>query len=477
MPDKVNWTELIFAGRQDPVWFAEEVLGEKLWDGQKQIIHAVFNNDKTSVRSCHASGKSYVSAVIVHMWLMFFPDSVVVTTSASHDQLKNALWRGIAERYEKYKLIPGIQYEGKITEKGFELGKKWYAIGINPKEPDRLQGYHANDILLIVDEASGLNEEVFKRRGTILTGANAHELLLGNPTRPSGSFYKAFSTPPASQGGYHKMHIDAHDIPNFTDPDHGIEEWEALASPKTKQQVIQEFGEDSPEYQIRVLGNFPEQGVDSVFNSRWIDEAMKREMVRLDTHRLLSVDPARFGSDTSAIVGFVDGNVHEVFGYVGKDSAFLIGEIMRIAAAGRYTDIIMDCTGIGGPIHDVLKRTHGLRMHSFEGGSSAQDKRYYNLIAQIWFEGADAFKRGEIAIGPNRYCDRIRSDMIGRQYRYMGDKLALEKKDDMKKRGANSPDFADAMCMGIYLRTILRRRDAVRRNRPTGRSGPANGIY
>ena len=81
--------------RNDPVFYIEEVLKNPLWEKQKEIVEAVRDNHEVAIRSCHASGKSYVSGRIVHWYLNSFPNSVVITTAPTFRQVKEVLWREI----------------------------------------------------------------------------------------------------------------------------------------------------------------------------------------------------------------------------------------------------------------------------------------------------------------------------------------------------------------------------------------------
>jgi hypothetical protein len=75
-----------------PVEFAREILQSDITDIQARILDAVANHDRVACRSCHASGKSYVSACAVLWWLARWPDCCVIVTAPTNNQLRRILF-------------------------------------------------------------------------------------------------------------------------------------------------------------------------------------------------------------------------------------------------------------------------------------------------------------------------------------------------------------------------------------------------
>lgn len=66
--------------------------------------------------------------------------------------------------------------------------EEWFAVARTASKPDALQGFHADDILYIIDEASGVDDKVFEPVLGALSTPGARLLMCGNPTQLSGFF-------------------------------------------------------------------------------------------------------------------------------------------------------------------------------------------------------------------------------------------------------------------------------------------------
>ena len=102
--------------------------------------------------------------------------------------MRDVLWREIRRAYRKNEDL----IAGKILRTTLELGDKHFAQGLSTDTPERFQGFHEGNILFVVDEASGVDEEIYEAIEGCMTSKRARLLLIGNPTRRSGTFYEAF---------------------------------------------------------------------------------------------------------------------------------------------------------------------------------------------------------------------------------------------------------------------------------------------
>jgi len=237
----------------DPVPFFQTVLKADPWDLQQSIARCVANHRRVAVRSCHHSGKTYVAGGLVPWFLAAFEPSLCITTAPTERQVKDELWNEIAQHYRRSGL------PGKLNKLSLEISPTQRAFGFTTNEPERFQGWHCPNILVIVDEASGVDESIYQAIEGCLTGPNSHLLLLGNPNSPQGTFYEAFRSPL-----YQTFHISAADVP------------ERLLPASWAEERLQEWGEDNPAYQVRVLGEFPDQGSDSLIRMSWVTDAQER---------------------------------------------------------------------------------------------------------------------------------------------------------------------------------------------------------
>lgn len=210
--------------RESPAAFAKEVLNVKLEDLQKDIVESVKIYKQTSVASCNGIGKSFIAAVLALWWFVSFfdPDkpTVVLVTANNFKQVKKVVFKEIdrlykiANRYlqENYCFsgLGGEISEGQNTAL-LKYDEQNYIIGISTDDPNAIQGNRGTNTLVIVDEASGIEEECFSAFKSVLACGNGKLLLIGNPMSPMGVFYDSFH----EDADYNSFRFSAFDTPNF----------------------------------------------------------------------------------------------------------------------------------------------------------------------------------------------------------------------------------------------------------------------
>jgi phage terminase large subunit len=332
----------------DPVGYCRNVLGFDPWSKQRQILESVRDNRRTAVRSAHGVGKTAIAARAALWFLDVHPgDTRVITTGASWEGVRDLLWKEIKQAHP----LSGLG--GRLSDTRLELGDKRFAVGLSTDKPERFQGHHADHLLLIVDEASGVDEEIFEAATGYLTNPGARMLLIGNPTQLAGEFHAAFHR---NRQSYHTIHVSAFDTPAFT----GEATSAAAAASIDLRAYVDEmrllYGELSPVYDVRVLGEFPSNASDAVCSLTAVEAARAR---LLPPHGagpvIVGVDVARFGDDET-VIALRDGNsVRIVRNYVGKDTMRTVGEVLRVArefcATKTYPKnlvrIVVDDPGVG----------------------------------------------------------------------------------------------------------------------------------
>jgi hypothetical protein len=79
------------------------------------------------------------------------------------------------------------------------------------------------------------------------------------------------------------------------------------------------------------------------------------------------------------------------------------------------------------------------------GERASKEKSYLNRRAEMWGEMKRWFEDGPVQVPDD---DAFQADLQGPGFKFdSNQRLVLEKKEDMKKRGVRSPDMADAVAL------------------------------
>ena len=462
----------------DPVWWIRKILCTNPWRVQSDIIESVRDNPRTTARSCHGIGKSFLAGNTALWFLYTFPYSIVLTTAPTWRQVEKLVWKEIRSSIRKSKIYLG----GDLAKKSPELQivqDEWVALGLSTNQPDRFQGFHARHLLVIVDEAAGVNEDIFEAIEGVLTSEHCRLLLLGNPTNIGGTFYRSHREP-----GWKSFHISACDTPNFTefgitDDDIETDTWREkitgslpapwLITPEWVADKFKRWGKNHPAYQARVLGNFPEQGENNIIPLAWIEAAMERwedapapalASASASGSTVLGVDVARFGQDLSAIAPRKGSKIFPLQIFAGKDTQEMAGECIRAQRETGADQINVDVIGLGAGVVDALQAAGApvVAVNVAESSIELDDtgnKVFANLRAQLWWTLRDALnpKNPEpLALPPD---DDLLGDLAAPTYKINAKgAIQIEPKEETKKRLGRSPDRGDAVILTFAPRMI-----------------------
>lgn len=465
---------------KDPIWTIKVLFKQKLWKMQKKIIRSVWANKHTTVKSCHAIGKTMISANVMTSFLYTFHNSIVLNTAPTWRQVEKLIWKEIRMTIDKA-IIP---LGGELAPKAPDLQiiqDVWYMSGLSTNEPDKFQGYHAPYLLLVIDEAAGVKSEIFEAAEGILTSENNKILLLGNPTSIDGEFYTSFKTE-----GYQKFSISAFDTPNFTAlditrkdirngdwkqkvEDYGVLPTPFLITPEWVADKYKRWGENSIAYQARVEAQFPENASDTIIPLAWIEAACERysQYVESDLFmvqnkrksKILIVDIARFGSDDTVIT-LAQGPLRMVIDAInGNDTMSITGKIIAAYKKHRADYIFVDTIGVGAGVFDRLKEQEYpvIEVNVSESAKGINKKEeeemkndFLNLRAQLWWMLRDALNPNNKNLLGIKYCDGMFSD-ASLKYNYTSNgKIQMESKKDFKKRTGHSTDVGDTLAMSMF---------------------------
>jgi len=489
-----NLTEQLVAtvekARREPVWFFEKVLNIKStaddlkrgqnWDldiWQRELVESVadvwrkkngiptrYNHDgkgKITVRAMHGPGKTFGVAGIMH-WFNFVFKGTIVCTAPKEKQLRTRLWpafRKIRSRAgEAYASLTKVEAI-KITWCGDE---DWAAHAETASEPENLAGYHDDHLLFIVDEASGLKEEMFPViEGAVSTGHIVIVLLIGNPTKNLGTFYESHMKETVAKH-YHRIHVD------LTKTNRVNRDW--------VKQMGQKYGTDSPIYKIRCLGEFADGGKNQLIQLQWLLNARDSDLKADGSIPRLrvSVDVSDGGEDETVITARRMYDSFDEYLKISRHS-FPTAEspILSAEAAARVfdslggdprngDDIVVDGLGVGAGcaghlIRGIAQKDGTVKKYPtviYKGGSNSDDPtKWRNRRVQSHMVGRDRLLEGRVVFADDcfesdedweDFCAQMCSIQIREGSQNRED---LMTKAEMTAKGIKSPDMAESWMM------------------------------
>lgn len=448
----------------DPVSFARDACGFQADPWQESVLRDLIDPSvkRISVKSGQGVGKTATIAVAAMYFLIHYKNSRVVATAPTMAQLLDVLWPELSKWMNRSPLLNDMLNWKKtyVTVKGHE--DTWFMVARTATKPENMQGFHEENMLFLVDEASGIAEPIMEAVLGTLSGANNKLLLTGNPTRTSGTFYDSHTRDRA----LYKCYTVNSEESSRTDKDN-------IAS------LIRKYGRDSNVVRVRVLGEFPSQE-DDVFIPLSLLEQCSSRLYDLPENMespliILGVDVARFGDDETIIYQNVHGRCRIACSRHGQDLMSTVGDIVRLYRQllpdnRKYYGKIyvqIDDTGLGGGVTDRLRevkreerlsRMEIIPINAAEKIETDSEKnrldaeRYQNLSTAMWADLRDNLEAKTIVIEDD---EETIAQASSRKYLMASNgKLLLEPKDKMKERGLGSPDRGDALCLSIYLGKI-----------------------
>ena len=422
--------------RNDPEMFVRHVIGAEPQAWQTEALRAIASDNKLAIKSGHGTGKSaYLSWLILWWLLTRYPTKIVATANTAH-QLNDVLWTEV----DKWARQMPEGFKSQLDFKSDKISlsgssDSFCAFRTSRREnPEALQGFHSENMLIIVDEASGVPDVVFQVGEGAMSTKGAKTVLTGNPTRAEGFFFDAFH---ANREQFHCMTVSCADADTV--------------DPKFIGDMAAKYGEESNVYRVRVLGEFPTQSDDVLLPLHLVEDAVKRDIESSPmTPVVWGVDVARFGGDRSALCKRQGQVVTEkVKTWQGKDLMELAGIILTEYEATPYSlrpeQVFIDSIGVGGGLADRLSELGVPAIGIAVSESPSLKDRFTRLRDELFWKAREWFEARDCKI-PND--EALISEVTAVRYKYQSTgKLKIESKDEMKRRGQRSPDVADAFVL------------------------------
>ena len=428
----------------------EDVSGPRSWQREvMQTIGAHLSDPATRHMPCriarasgHGIGKSALIGMLVKWGLDTCVDTRIVLTANTESQLLTktspeiAKWAGLAITADWFRPTATALAS---TLRGHE--KAWRAdlVTWSVHNTEAFAGLHnqGRRIILIFDEASGIDAKVWEVALGALTdeGTEIIFLAFGNPTLNTGAFRECFGR---HRNLWNTAQIDSRTVEG--------------TNKAYLDEIVRTYGEDSDIARVRVLGQFPSASSLQFVPSGLVEAARVRDVASLGSDPLIyGVDVARFGDDHSTLAKRCgrDARSRSWKRWHGADTMQVAGDIAADAAQEHPDAIFVDVGAMGAGVIDRLRQLGVRNVFEVHFGGKGREAEWAsgqriataNKRSEIW-----ASMRAWLAGGAIPDDQRLHDDLVGPEYSYDAEqRITLERKKDMKRRGLPSPDDADAL--------------------------------
>lgn len=431
--------------RNDPVAFVREAIGAEPVPWQADVMRSLVDSHKISIRSGHGVGKSSMLAWTVIWWLCTRAPAKVACTAPTAHQLQDVLWSEIGHWHGK--MIQELKDLLDVRKEYIYVNGRaqdCFAVArtARQEQPEAFQGFHSDNMLFIVDEASAVPDIIFQVGQGAMSTAGAKCIMVGNPNRLSGFFYDSFHS---TKQFWKNFHVRCQDSP--------------LASKQYIDEMLLQYGEDHDVYRIRVLGEFPRGEANAVLELAKVEAAVNKDL-QTNATPIWGVDVARQGADRSALAKRAGSKLLEPVkwknGFDNMEVAgWIMNEYMATPPELKPFAICVDVIGYGAGVFDRLKEL-GLPVKAINVANAPvrNPQLYQRLRDELWFEAQEWFN-GEVSMPDD---SALISELVSVTYSYESNgKIKVEGKDSLKDKGLRSPDLADAFCMTFGYRTPISR--------------------
>lgn len=424
---------------------------------------------KSATSSGRGIGKSALTAWLNHWHLSCHLGATGITTANTETQLKTRTWAELgrwhtlainSHWFERTSLALTPQpWFKELLGKDLKIDVGYYYANAqvwSEEKPDAFAGAHnPAGMLVIFDEASGIPKPIW----TVAEGFFAKSYLhrywfaFSNPRRNTGEFYECFHK---SRDYWYRRNIDARKVKG-SDINH-------------LNQIVEKHGEDSDEARIEVKGMFPRQG-DKQFISREAVEGAAMRDLEPDHFAglIMGVDVARFGDDTT-VIRFRRGRDARSIPAVklkGKDNMQVANECAKLIDEYKPDAVCIDA-GNGTGVIDRL-REMGYKVKEVWFGSKSNEEEWADFRTELWAKVREWLPGGCIDDDSD-----LKDDLVGPEYGFdKYERIKLEAKEMMKRRGIASPDNGDALA--VTFATKVARSDIPTSRKKAGRRGAVPG--
>jgi hypothetical protein len=436
-----------------PEPWQKEIL-EQIRDGLIDINKAI----QLAVASGHGVGKTALVCWIILWAISTKPDTRGVVTANTETQLKTKTWAELGKWFHMFIAKDFFSLTATAIFAKDSAHERTWRIDMVPwseRNTEAFAGLHNKErrILVVFDEASAIPDIIWETTEGALTDANTEIIwcVFGNPTRNTGRFRECFPGQKHSKEWRSKQ-VDSREV--------------SLTNKAQVDSWIGAYGEDSDFVRVRVRGVFPRTGEMEFISSEDVEAAAIRDIESFANDPLvIGVDVARFGANET-VIWFRKGRDARSTPPVRLRGASVVQvatKVSEVCQTYKVEAVFIDGGGVGGGVVDNVR---ALGIHCFDiqfGRKSeslgfiwgADGERYANKRAEMWGSMRSWLRTGSIPHNAD-----LKAQLVGPTYTYnLKNEIVLERKEDMMKRGLDSPDLGDALALTFAMPVQASRRD------------------
>lgn len=459
-----NREQLEFYAHHPAAWITDTIK----WPRRRSVapyqlgaLETLATDHRLALRGPRGLGKTTTAALCVLHFAITRDalgwDWKILTTAGVSRHLSRALWPEIhkwAPRIRTTKLYSPPVPDKQLLTMSLQM-RHGQAFGAVARDPDMIESAHADQILILIDEAKSVREAIW-------------DALEGSLTGLEGQYAVAFSTPGQPAGRFYEIHQGLH------------EEWtarhvtvdEAVDAGRIARRWVDSrrkaWGADSALFRQQGLGEFAADDEGAVVPLSWVEAAQERWHAwrdagrpELEGARSYSVDVATSGADKTVIASRHGRHVTR-FDYADLgDTMSTVAKVQGIV--GKHTDrpVVVDVSGVGAGVADRLAEL-GYKVVRYTGAAGtkvkdrAGDYGFVNVRSAAYWRvrellSPDLDADEAIMLPPSTTLLADLTTPTWREVTGVPSRIAIETKDDLVKRLGRSPDFGDAVAMAYWL--------------------------
>ena len=381
-----------------------------------------------AVASGHGIGKSALVAWIIQWFMSTRSHPQIVVTANTEAQLLGKTWRTLSRWHKQ--MINAHWFDWTATKFAYKQSPEdWYANAVawSENNPDAFAGTHDQNVLVIFDEASNIHDVIWGKVDGAMSTKGAMWICFGNPTRNTGRFYDCFHK---YSKWWKTKQIDSRTA-----------KW---ADKVWVERFLEQFKDDPDKIKVQILGQFPSASVTQFISTESVEKCMKHEAQGWEYQpKVMGVDVARFGSNSSVICLRQGRKVHEMQILPKADLMETASMVAEAIKTHNPHTVFVDGSGIGAGVVDRLRQLN-FQVVDVNGGNQSMNPRYLNKRAEMWAE----LKEFLISLCELPPDDNLKRELTCVQYSFTDrGRIRLQRKEDIMDDYGFSPDRADALAM------------------------------